>query len=214
MPPAEGLGCRYLLATVFEAAPLLSIVKVVPLAANQTFIYDDTEYTSPRAREVFVFEGYSSQLVEIAGHDPLLVAQFLRAETKPKVLDVVMVLPVPEHLWGTSYRVYVPPEPTQSQDSFYLFLVVQAGDEEFLTMPGFSVSCALNYLSSCHRIFGLVVQASASRAADLASIPTFSADLIPLSSHTSDLNIGTPLATLAFQAPGVIGSALGLVGRV
>ena len=29
------------------------------------------------------------------------------------------------------------------------------------------------------------------------------------SSHTSDLNIGTPVATC--QAPGVIGSALGLV---
>ena len=32
------------------------------------------------------------------------------------------------------------------------------------------------------------------------------------SSHTSDLKIGTPVATL--QAPGVIGSALGLVGSV
>ena len=32
------------------------------------------------------------------------------------------------------------------------------------------------------------------------------------SSHTSDLNIGTPVATL--QEPGVTGSALGLVGPV
>ena len=55
---------------------------------------------------------------------------------------------------------------------------------------------------------GLVVKASASRAAD----PGFDSGLrhgdFSGSSHTSDFLIGIPVATL----PGVIGSALGLDG--
>ena len=61
------------------------------------------------------------------------------------------------------------------------------------------------------RLVGLVVKASASRAED----PEFESRLrrdFSGSSHTSDLNIGTPTAT--WQATGVIGSALGLVGPV
>ena len=62
------------------------------------------------------------------------------------------------------------------------------------------------------RLVGLVVKASASRAC----AEMFPGRVIPVrrdvsgSSHTSDLNIGTPVATL----PGVIGSVLGLVGPV
>ena len=40
------------------------------------------------------------------------------------------------------------------------------------------------------------------------------AEIFPGSSHTSDLNIGTPLANVPCRAPGVIGSVLGLVGPV
>ena len=42
---------------------------------------------------------------------------------------------------------------------------------------------------------GLVVKASASRAADLGSVPAFAVDFLQ-SSHASDLEIGTPVATL------------------
>ena len=65
--------------------------------------------------------------------------------------------------------------------------------------------CYANYLD------GLVVKASASRAED----PGFESSLrwdFSGSSHISDLNIGTPVATS--QAPGVIGSALRLVDPV
>ena len=60
-----------------------------------------------------------------------------------------------------------------------------------------------------HRLVGLVVQASASSAED----PGFESRLrraFSGSSHTTDLKIGIPVAT----PPGVIGSALGLVGTV
>ena len=46
------------------------------------------------------------------------------------------------------------------------------------------------------RLVGLVIQASTSGAADLGSIPTGAVDLCSRSDHTSDLNIGTPVATL------------------
>ena len=42
-------------------------------------------------------------------------------------------------------------------------------------------------------------KASASRAEGLGSIPTFAVDLIVRSTHTSDFNIDTPVATV----PGV-----------
>ena len=61
------------------------------------------------------------------------------------------------------------------------------------------------------RLAGLVVKASASRAEDPGFESRFRRDFSG-SSHTSDSEIGTPAAT--FQAPGVIGSALGLVGPV
>ena len=63
------------------------------------------------------------------------------------------------------------------------------------------------------RLVGLVVKASVSRAED----PGFDSRLcrgeFSGSSHTSDLTIGTPVA-IPCQAPGVLGSALGLVGPV
>ena len=42
----------------------------------------------------------------------------------------------------------------------------------------------------------LVGQASASRSADLDSIPAFAVDLCSTSTYTSDVNIGTPMATV------------------
>ena len=47
-----------------------------------------------------------------------------------------------------------------------------------------------------HRLVGLVVKVSASRAADLGSVPRFRCGSLFRSSHTSDLNAGTPVATL------------------
>ena len=58
-----------------------------------------------------------------------------------------------------------------------------------------------------HRLVGLVVKASASRAED----PVYDG-IFPGSSHTSDLQIGTQV--LPCQAPDVVGSVLGLVGPV
>ena len=61
------------------------------------------------------------------------------------------------------------------------------------------------------RLDGLVVKASASGAED----PGFESHLrrdVSVSSHTSDLKLA--LHWLPCQAPGVIGSALGLVGPV
>ena len=60
-----------------------------------------------------------------------------------------------------------------------------------------------------YRLVGLVVKASASRGQDPRLESHLRRDFSG-SSHTSDLNIGTPLATLARR----IGSALGLVGPV
>ena len=62
-----------------------------------------------------------------------------------------------------------------------------------------------------HRLVGLVVNASASRAKDLGFESRLRRDFTR-SIHTSDLKIGTP--ALLFQAPGDMGSALGLVGPV
>ena len=66
--------------------------------------------------------------------------------------------------------------------------------------------------SSCyHRLVGLVVKASASREED----PGFKSRLRQYffgSSHTSDLKLA--LQWLPCQAPGVLGSVLGLVGSV
>ena len=61
-------------------------------------------------------------------------------------------------------------------------------------------------LSLVDHLDGLVVKASASRVAD----PGFESRL---SSHTSDLKLGTPVA-IPCQAPDVVGSALGLFGPV
>ena len=67
----------------------------------------------------------------------------------------------------------------------------------------------LGFLLLGDRLLGPVVQVSSSRVED----PGFESRLrwdFSGSSHTSDLEIGTPVATL----PGMIGSALGLVGPV
>ena len=73
------------------------------------------------------------------------------------------------------------------------------------------VGCVL-LPSLLDRLSGLVVKASASGAED----PGFESRLrrdVSGSSHTSDFKIDTPVA-MPCQAPGVIGSALGLVGPV
>ena len=64
---------------------------------------------------------------------------------------------------------------------------------------------------SVHRLFGLVGKACPSRVADLTVGSSLSG-----SSHTGDSRIGTLVAshTSDCQAPGIIGSALGLVGPV
>ena len=59
------------------------------------------------------------------------------------------------------------------------------------------------------RLVGLVVKASASRAAEPGFESRFLRGDFSGSSQTSDFKIGTPVATV----PSVIGSALGLVGR-
>ena len=70
-------------------------------------------------------------------------------------------------------------------------------------------------LVTSFRLLGLVVMASATRT----EVPGFESRWrrdFSGSSHASDLNIGTPVATLPLpcQAPDVIGSVLGLVGPV
>ena len=60
-----------------------------------------------------------------------------------------------------------------------------------------------------NRLVGPVVKAFASTAEDQGFDSRLRRDFSG-SSHTSDLDIGTPVATL----PGVIGSTLGLVGPV
>ena len=70
--------------------------------------------------------------------------------------------------------------------------------------------CGVNLLVSEH-LFGLAVKACSLGAED----PGFESYLqqdFSGSSHTSDLKIGSPVASL--PAPGIIGSALGLVGPV
>ena len=63
---------------------------------------------------------------------------------------------------------------------------------------------------SRHRLVGLVVKASASRAEDPGFESRLRQDFLGVESK-----IGTPVAKwLPCQAPGVIGSALGLVGPV
>ena len=52
------------------------------------------------------------------------------------------------------------------------------------------------HLSNDVRLFGLVVKASVSSVAHLGLIPTCGVGLFSGSSHTSDLEIGTPVATL------------------
>ena len=60
-----------------------------------------------------------------------------------------------------------------------------------------------------HRLVGLVVKASASRAVDLGFDSHLRRADFTGSSHTSDLKNDTPC-----QVPGVIGSTMGLVGPV
>ena len=63
---------------------------------------------------------------------------------------------------------------------------------------------------SVYRIVGLEVKACARRAADPGFDSRFLRGEFSGSNHASDLKLGTPPC----QAPGVIGSALGLVGSV
>ena len=58
-----------------------------------------------------------------------------------------------------------------------------------------SVSCSSERLTP-DRLVGLVVKASASRADDPGFESRLRRDFFSGSSHTSDLNIGTPVATL------------------
>ena len=66
-------------------------------------------------------------------------------------------------------------------------------------------------LLSHHRLVGLVVRRPPPDRKIPGSNPAC-AGIFSGSSHTSDLKIGIPVATC--KAPGVIGSALGLVGPV
>ena len=52
------------------------------------------------------------------------------------------------------------------------------------------------HLHTSHRLAGLVVKASASREEDPGFESRLRRDFFPGSSHTSDLKIGTPVATL------------------
>ena len=72
------------------------------------------------------------------------------------------------------------------------------------------VMIIVNIYVEPYRLVGLVVKASASRAEDPGFESRFARGFFSGSSHTSDLKNDTPVATL----PGVIGSALGLVGLV
>ena len=49
---------------------------------------------------------------------------------------------------------------------------------------------------SHNRLVGLLVKASTSGTADLGSIPAFAVDLFHMSSHSIDIEIGTPVASL------------------
>ena len=62
------------------------------------------------------------------------------------------------------------------------------------------------------RLVGLVVKASVSREEDPGSIPAFGVHLFP--SRVNPVTLIVSLQRLPCQAPGVIGSALGLVGPV
>ena len=67
----------------------------------------------------------------------------------------------------------------------------------------------LIHVSDICRLVGLVVKVSASRAEDSGFDSRLRRGDFSGSSHTKDFKIDTPVATL----PGIIGSALGLVGR-
>ena len=67
-------------------------------------------------------------------------------------------------------------------------------------------------VSQNDRLTGLVVKASAWRAEDLGSIPAF--DVVPFPGRVMPQTSNLVLPWLPCQAPGVIGSALGLVGPV
>ena len=71
------------------------------------------------------------------------------------------------------------------------------------------ISCLLN-VPTTDRSVGPVVKASASRVADLGSIPAFDVHLL----QARVIPITSKLAPqwLAWQAPGLTGSSLGLVG--
>ena len=58
-------------------------------------------------------------------------------------------------------------------------------------------SCEV-FSSLCDRLVGLVVKASTSRAEDPGLVSRLLRDLFSGSSHTSDLKIGTPVATLRY----------------
>ena len=106
-----------------------------------------------------------------------------------------------------------------STDSFHRFvgLVVRRPPRE-RKIPGSNpaeihshVAETLSNQPTNYRLVGLVGKTSASRGADLGSIPALVADLFPgrIIPVTSQL----VLQWLPCQAPGVIGSALGLVGQ-
>ena len=63
-----------------------------------------------------------------------------------------------------------------------------------------------------YRVLGLVVKASASRAADLGSISAFTVDLSP--GRVTAMTGKLVLQLLPYQAPGIKRAALGLVGLV
>ena len=63
-----------------------------------------------------------------------------------------------------------------------------------------------------NRLVGLVLKASASRVADLGSIPTFAVGIFP--GWVIPVNYNLIAQWLPCQVPGVIGSVLGLVGPV
>ena len=87
----------------------------------------------------------------------------------------------------------------------------ETGPEVQVTMEDRKTHESMFVMFDKHRLVGLVVKTSAWRAED----PGFESRLrrdFSWSSHTSGLKIGTPVVPC--QAPGDMGSALGLVGPV